>query len=153
MDAARASRLRVRFCLLICVSLSCLGSFSYARSNEVTATAKTGPARRFYLFHASVDEVTLEEKIEDHSLPEQQPRSDQAQEWQPFIERIDFEGNRRIRRDTLQARIFTRVGDPYNEETLRRDFQALWNTQFFEDVKLDVQDSPDKPNGKIIVFI
>ena len=69
-----------------------------------------------------------------------------------FIERIDFEGNRRIRSDTLQARIFSREGDPYNEETLRRDFQALWNTQFFEDVKLRVEDSPDKPNGKIIIF-
>jgi len=52
------------------------------------------------------------------------------------IERIEFLGNRRIRSDTLKARIFSREGDPYNEETLRRDFQALWNTQFFEDVKL-----------------
>ena len=61
-------------------------------------------------------------------------------------------GNRRIRSDTLKARIFSREGDPYNEETLRRDFQALWNTQFFEDVKLQVEDSPDRPNGKIIIF-
>ena len=68
------------------------------------------------------------------------------------IERIEFYGNRRIRSDTLKARIFSREGDPYNEETLRRDFQALWNTQFFEDVKLRVEDSPDRPDGKIIVF-
>ena len=26
---------------------------------------------------------------------------------------------------------------------MRRDFQALWNTQFFEDVKLRVEDSPE----------
>ena len=93
----------------------------------------------------------LEEKIEEMSAPSQ-PQGRQQNEGQPFIDRIDFEGNRRIRRDTLQARIFSRPGDPYNEETLRRDFQALWNTQFFEDVKLSVEDSPDKPNGKIIVF-
>ncbi len=68
------------------------------------------------------------------------------------IEHIDFTGNRRIRTDTLKARIFSREGDPYNEETLRRDFQALWNTQFFEDVKLKVEDSGDRPDGKIIVF-
>jgi outer membrane protein insertion porin family len=68
------------------------------------------------------------------------------------IERIEFYGNRRIRSDTLKARIFSREGDPYNEETLRRDFQALWNTQFFEDVKLRVEDSPDRPDGKIIIF-
>src|SRR5262249_24455426 len=63
-----------------------------------------------------------------------------------------FMGNRRVRNDTLKARIFSREGDVYNEETLRRDFQALWNTQFFEDVKLSVEDSPDRANTKIIVF-
>jgi outer membrane protein insertion porin family len=80
--------------------------------------------------------------------------SQQAANGQPqgVIERIEFYGNRRIRSDTLKARIFSREGDPYNEETLRRDFQALWNTQFFEDVKLRVEDSPDRADGKIIVF-
>ncbi len=68
------------------------------------------------------------------------------------VERIDFTGNRRVRSDTLKARIFTREGDAYNEETLRRDFQALWNTQFFEDVKLRVEDSPSRPDARIIVF-
>ena len=68
------------------------------------------------------------------------------------IDRIEFVGNRRIRSDTLKARIFSRDGDPFSEETLRRDFQALWNTQFFEDVKLRVEDSPEHPNGKIIIF-
>jgi len=68
------------------------------------------------------------------------------------IDRIIFIGNRRIRSDTLKARIFSRDGDPYNEETLRRDFQALWNTQFFEDVKLRVEDSPDGPNHKNVIF-
>ena len=80
--------------------------------------------------------------------------SQQAPSSQPqlVIERIEFIGNRRIRSDTLKARIFSREGDPYNEETLRRDFQALWNTQFFEDVKLRVEDSPDRADGKIIIF-
>ena len=68
------------------------------------------------------------------------------------VDRILFTGNRRIRTDTLKARIFSRDGDPYNEETLRRDFQALWNTQFFEDVKLRVEDSPDGPNHKNVIF-
>src|ERR1700675_2673965 len=68
------------------------------------------------------------------------------------IQRIEFVGNRRIRSDTLKARIFSREGDNYNEETLRRDFQALWNTQFFEDVKLRVEDSPDRADAKIIIF-
>jgi len=79
----------------------------------------------------------------------QQPANAQPQ---AVVERIEFIGNRRIRTDTLKARIFSREGDPYNEETLRRDFQALWNTQFFEDVKLQVEDSSDRPDGKIIIF-
>jgi outer membrane protein insertion porin family len=79
-----------------------------------------------------------------------QPRPDQPPP--SIVDRIIFLGNRRIRSDTLKARIFSREGDPYNEETLRRDFQALWNTQFFEDVKLRVEDSPDGPNHKNIIF-
>jgi outer membrane protein insertion porin family len=79
----------------------------------------------------------------------QQPSPDKPQ---AVIVRIDFIGNRRIRSDTLKARIFSREGDAYNEETLRRDFQALWNTQFFEDVKLRIEDSPERADGKIVVF-
>jgi outer membrane protein insertion porin family len=88
-----------------------------------------------------------------------EPDGDAAQQQQPqeqpppaVVDRIIFLGNRRIRSDTLKARIFSREGDPYNEETLRRDFQALWNTQFFEDVKLRVEDSPDGANHKNIIF-
>ena len=69
-----------------------------------------------------------------------------------MIQRIEFIGNRRIQQDTLRARIFSRAGDPYSEEAVRRDFQALWNTQFFEDVRLEVEDSPDQPDAKIVVF-
>jgi len=68
------------------------------------------------------------------------------------IERIEFIGNRRIQTGTLRARIFSRNGDPYSIDAIRRDFQALWNTQFFEDIHVEVEDSPDQPNEKIVVF-
>src|SRR6202795_13170 len=71
---------------------------------------------------------------------------------QYIIQRIEFEGNRRVQSGTLLARMFSRVGDPYSEEAIRRDFQALWNTQFFEDIRLEVEDSSDQPFGKIIIF-
>src|SRR6516225_426928 len=51
--------------------------------------------------------------------------------------------------------MFTREGDVFSEETLRRDFMALWNTQFFDDGKLVVEDAPAAPNGqlrKVVVF-
>ena len=106
----------------------------------------SAPSRRL-LFSASIDLLTGKDVIEEHTSAEQQ-----AAQQQFVIERIDFIGNRRVRNDTLSARIFSRKGDPYNEETLRRDFQALWNTQFFEDVKLRVEDSATRPDGKIIIF-
>ena len=71
---------------------------------------------------------------------------------QHVITRIDFVGLRRIQRGTLQGRIFSRVGDPYSADAVRRDFQALWNTQFFEDIRLEVEDDPRNPNGKIVIF-
>jgi outer membrane protein insertion porin family len=83
--------------------------------------------------------------------PGAQERGQQQQQG-AIVDRIIFVGNRRIRSDTLKARIFSRVGDVYNEETLRRDFQGLWNTQYFEDVKLRVEDSPDGPNHKNVIF-
>ena len=111
---------------------------------------KTNAEQERYLFHASLDLNSLAEKIDDF-VPGQASGAAQAG-GNLVIDRIEFVGNRRIRTDTLKARIFSRDGDPYNEETLRRDFQALWNTQFFEDVKLRVEESPTKPNGKVIVF-
>jgi outer membrane protein insertion porin family len=69
-----------------------------------------------------------------------------------IVGRIDFRGNRRIRSETLQARIFSRPGHPYREDALRRDFQALWNTGYFEDIKLRVSDSAGNPSLKIVVF-
>ncbi len=94
--------------------------------------------------------VTTAANAESDQTPQAQARQDQPPA--AVVDRIIFLGNRRIRTDTLKARIFSREGDPYNEETLRRDFQALWNTQFFEDVKLRVEDSPDGPNHKNIIF-
>ena len=85
-----------------------------------------------------------------YPLPGQQAQESSGPQY--VIQRIEFVGNRRIQRDTLLARIFSRPGDPYTDEAVRRDFQALWNTQFFEDIRLEVEDSPDQPNAKIVVF-
>ncbi len=70
----------------------------------------------------------------------------------PFIEHIEFYGNQTYPRDMLLARIFSRVGDPYDPEALRRDFHALWNTGYFSDIQLIVQDDPRVKNAKIVIF-
>ena len=104
-----------------------------------------------YLITSKLDLITGETVTFENSNFQSAAPQDQPQ-VPIVIDRIDFIGNRRVRNDTLKARIFSRENDAYNEETLRRDFQALWNTQFFEDVKLRVEDSPNRANAKIIVF-
>lgn len=82
----------------------------------------------------------------------QEPAPPQGKTAQSVIERIEFVGLYRIQKEALLGRIFSRAGDPYNADAVRRDFRALWNTDFFEDIRLEVEDSPDVPNGKILVF-
>ena len=53
-----------------------------------------------------------------------------------IVERIEVLGNRRIPRDALLSRLYTKQGDPYNEEQLRRDMMLLWNTAYFDDVRV-----------------
>jgi outer membrane protein insertion porin family len=55
------------------------------------------------------------------------------------VEGIEFRGARRVPQDTLRAMIFSKSGDVYNEDTLRRDFMALWNTNRFDDIKLETE--------------
>ncbi len=122
--------------------------FAIASSAAPRENPRADATSRSYLFSASFDYTAGKDVIDDRSAADSQSAALQ----QFVIERIDFIGNRRVRSDTLRARIFSRDGDVYNEETLRRDFHALWNTQFFEDVKLRVEDSASRPNGKIIIF-
>ncbi|MGH9356933.1 MAG: POTRA domain-containing protein, partial [Terriglobia bacterium] len=68
---------------------------------------------------------------------------------QTFIEAIIFRGNRRIPSSTLEARILSHPGDVYNVNALERDFMALWNTNYFDDIRLLASDGK---HGKIITF-
>jgi outer membrane protein insertion porin family len=51
-------------------------------------------------------------------------------------------GNRRIPKETILARMFSRAGDPYDAVTVERDFNSLWNTGYFEDVRIEREDTP-----------
>jgi outer membrane protein assembly factor BamA len=69
-----------------------------------------------------------------------------------FIERSEVCCPRRIEAATLWSFILSRTGAPYSDEAVQRDVQALRDSGFFFDVKVNVQDSPDKQNGKIVAF-
>src|SRR5271165_1054753 len=69
---------------------------------------------------------------------------------QNVIEAIEFRGARRVRQDTLQALIFSKKGDRFDEESLHRDFMALWNSGRFDDIRIERE--PGK-EGWIIRFV
>src|SRR5580698_7338136 len=57
------------------------------------------------------------------------------------IEQIRVIGNRRIPKETIVARLFTHVGDTYDPVSIERDFNSLWNTSYFEDLRIEREDS------------
>ncbi|HEY3974264.1 MAG TPA: outer membrane protein assembly factor BamA [Candidatus Sulfotelmatobacter sp.] len=58
------------------------------------------------------------------------------------ISEINVSGNRRIPAETIRARIFTKPGDVYDVSALERDFNSLWNTGYFEDLKIVREQTP-----------
>ena len=51
-------------------------------------------------------------------------------------------GNRRIPKESVVARLFSHQGDPFDAATVERDFNQLWNTGYFEDVRIERVDTP-----------
>jgi outer membrane protein insertion porin family len=68
------------------------------------------------------------------SLPS--PALSAAQAGQ-VIESIEIKGNRRIPRETIMAKIYTHPGDIYDEISLQRDLRSVWNSGYFEDVRVE----------------
>ncbi|MFC5861219.1 outer membrane protein assembly factor BamA [Acidicapsa dinghuensis] len=57
------------------------------------------------------------------------------------IDQIRVIGNRRIPKETILARLFTHVGDTYDPSSVERDFNSLWNTGYFEDLRIEREDT------------
>ena len=57
------------------------------------------------------------------------------------IDQIRVIGNRRIPKETILARLFTHVGDTYDPISIERDFNSLWNTSYFENLRIEREDT------------
>jgi outer membrane protein insertion porin family len=57
------------------------------------------------------------------------------------IDQIRVIGNRRIPKETILARLFTHPGDTYDPLSIERDFNSLWNTGYFEDLRIEREDT------------
>ena len=60
---------------------------------------------------------------------------------QELVSEIEIHGNRRIPAETIRARMFTKAGDAYDQQNLERDFNSLWNTGYFEDLRIEREDT------------
>jgi outer membrane protein assembly factor BamA len=99
----------------------------------------TAPREVFLSFFKLVATVCLF-LFPAHAFAAQQPRENSQTKY--VVERLELIGNRRVEPETLRALISSGPGDPYSVEAVRRDVRALWNTQFFDDVRSEVEDSP-----------
>ena len=57
------------------------------------------------------------------------------------IDQIRVIGNRRIPKETILARLFTHQGDTYDPISVERDFNSLWNTGYFENLRIEREES------------
>jgi outer membrane protein insertion porin family len=51
-------------------------------------------------------------------------------------------GQRLIPRDSILARMSSHQGDPYDPATVERDFNSIWNTGYFETLRIEKLDTP-----------
>jgi outer membrane protein insertion porin family len=65
------------------------------------------------------------------------------------IATISPEGNTNIDSGAILRKIKSKVGDIYNPAVLREDLKSIYEMGYFDDVQLDVKDSP---KGKSIIF-
>src|SRR6266571_4224652 len=63
---------------------------------------------------------------------------------------VQIRGNRRIPTETIKFNIQTKVGDTLNLDIIRRDVKTLYALSYFDDVRVDEEESP---SGLIIMFV
>ncbi|MFH1090910.1 MAG: POTRA domain-containing protein, partial [Pseudomonadota bacterium] len=66
------------------------------------------------------------------------------------IAEINISGNKRIEIDALRQVLQSKIGDIFSADVVSDDLKRIYAMGFFEDVKVDVEDSTE---GKIIRFI
>ena len=98
------------------------------------------------------------ENVPETQQPKTQPKNPNGvQEGQTatvgpnIIEAVEFRGQRKVPQDTLRALIYTKKGDVYSEESIHRDFIALWNTGRFDDLRVETEKGPG--GGIILRFV
>src|SRR5256885_618661 len=80
------------------------------------------------------------------------PRLVNAQQTQRLVESVDITGNRRLRKDDILYYVQTRPGDPYNEQQVQRDLQAILALGFFDKTATRVLTEEGARGGINVIF-
>ena len=78
--------------------------------------------------------------------PTQQPQP------QRLVESVDITGNRRLRKDDVLYYVQTRPGDPFNEQQVQRDLQAILALGFFDKTSTRVLTEEGARGGVNVIF-
>lgn len=130
-------------------------SFAQDAASGAAPRGQAPEARPYLLAQAQqpvspFEEIPLETPDQASPFDQVEEPQEERREGEALVEEVVFRGTRRIPRDSLSARIFTKRGDLYDPQTLRRDFMVLWNTGYFDDLRLEVEDGEV---GKIVRFV
>lgn len=67
----------------------------------------------------------------------------------PTIESLAVDGNQNLSSEAFFRLTTLKVGDPYDEAVLKREFRRLWDRKMFDDLALETRDGE---KGKIVIF-
>ncbi len=81
-----------------------------------------------------------------------EPRPVNAQQGQRLVESVEITGNRRLRKDDVLYYVQTRPGDPYNEQQVQRDLQAILTLGFFDKTATRVLVEDGARGGVNVIF-
>lgn len=80
------------------------------------------------------------------------PGHAQTQQPQRLVESVDITGNRRLRKDDVLYYVQTRAGDPFNEQQVQRDLQAILALGFFDKTSTRVLTEEGARGGVNVIF-
>ncbi|MDD8013825.1 MAG: outer membrane protein assembly factor BamA, partial [Acidobacteriota bacterium] len=66
------------------------------------------------------------------------------------IEKIQIEGNRKVSQETIQFYMKSREGGIFDPQRLKEDFKTLWETGFFQDIRIEEENGA---SGKIVRLV
>ena len=94
--------------------------------------------------------ITVSGLVLLHSISAPRPVS--AQQSQRLVESVEITGNRRLRKDDILYYVQTRPGDPYNEQQVQRDLQAILALGFFDKTATRVLTEEGARGGINVIF-